>query len=141
MITYSKTRKPSAAQMKGLYLHAPWALRRRTGQIARMLKKLDLFFSAWSRGRLVGFCRCSTDFCFRAVLWDVIVDPALRRQGIGAALVGLVLKDPRLKNVDQFWLYTTDQQAFYKSLGFGSFPGHVLLLKKPAFSSRRRRCR
>jgi ribosomal protein S18 acetylase RimI-like enzyme len=131
MITFSKTRKPTVLQLMELYRSAPWAVRRRAGRIARMMDKLDLGFCAFEGRSLVGFCRVSTDFSFRAVLWDVIVNPRFRRRGIGKKLVSLALGDPRLRSVDQFWLYTTDQQAFYRDLGFRLYPRHVMLLKKP----------
>jgi len=83
-----------------------------------MLKATPLLATAWDKGTLVGFARCGTDFEYRAVIWDVIVDPAYTRRGLGRRLVGSLLGHPRLRRVESFWLSTTDKQAFYAKLGF-----------------------
>ena len=131
-LTFSDKRKPSAAQVKGLYQHAQWAKRRPAAAVAKALRHSDLLFSAWDGKALVGFCRVSTDFSFRAVIWDVIVHPDYFRQGIGARLVTMVIEQPKLKSVDGFWLFTTDKQVFYKKLGFKLYPKNLMLLRMKA---------
>lgn len=129
-IVYSDTRKPSTAQVRELYRYTTWASKRPAAAITQALRHSDLIFSAWQGKQLVGFCRVSTDFSFRAVLWDVIVHPDFYRQGIGGKLVQRVLKHRRLKPIDGFWLFTTDKQAFYKKLGFALYPKNLMVLRK-----------
>jgi predicted N-acetyltransferase YhbS len=124
------TRKPSPVQLKALYRQAPWAKSRPLSAIRTALKHSDLVFSAWRGAALVGFCRLSTDFAFRAVLWDVIVDEAEHGQGIGTALVKAAVTHPRLKKIQGIWLFTTDKQAFYSKLGFKAYPKNLMLLKR-----------
>lgn len=97
-----------------------------------MLRHTPLFFTAWEAGTLVGMARATTDFAFRAVLWDVIVDPAFARRGIGSQLVTRFLKHPRLKTVESFWLSTTDKQRFYAKFGFKLRPKNIMVYKKAA---------
>jgi ribosomal protein S18 acetylase RimI-like enzyme len=129
-ITYSTTRRPDAGQILRLYAFAPWARHRKAGDVHRMLRYTPLFFSAWDGPALVGMGRAGTDFSFRAVLWDLIVDPAYARKGIGSALVRSFLGHPRLRRVESFWLSTTDKQAFYKKLGFRLNTKNIMVKKR-----------
>jgi len=53
----------------------------------RMLKHSNLFVTARQDGRLVGFARSLTDFCFCCYLSDLAVDNACQGQGIGKRLI------------------------------------------------------
>ena len=129
-ITFSSTRRPSAAAISRLYAFAPWASHRKPKDIRVMLRHTPLFFTAWDKGVLVGMARATTDFSFRAVLWDVIVDPAFARRGIGSRLVKSFLRHPRLKKVESFWLSTTDKQRFYAKFGFKLRPKNIMAYKR-----------
>ncbi|MBS0539208.1 MAG: GNAT family N-acetyltransferase [Proteobacteria bacterium] len=56
-------------------------------RIERMLKHANLVVTARQDGRLVGFARSLTDFCFCCYLSDLAVDPACQGQGIGKRLI------------------------------------------------------
>lgn len=117
-IVYSVRKRPTPAQVYALYRVAPWAKGRSRARIATALKNSPLLATAWQGKTLVGMARCSTDFAFRCVLWDVIVGEEFRQRGLGKKLVRLVLDHPRLKSVEQFWLYTSANRKFYATLGF-----------------------
>jgi ribosomal protein S18 acetylase RimI-like enzyme len=53
----------------------------------RMLKHSNLFVTARQDGRLVGFARSLTDFCWCCYLSDLAVDKACQGQGIGKRLI------------------------------------------------------
>jgi len=127
-VLLSTRRKPSPEQVHRLFQTAPWARDRTLAQIKVMLKHTDLVASLWQGKELVGFARVSTDFAFRAVLWDVIVERRRLGQGLGTRLVKGLLAHPRLKGVDQFWLYTTSKQGFYERLGFKAYPRNTMRL-------------
>ena len=57
------------------------------GRVERMLAHANLILTARQDGRLVGFARSLTDFCFCCYLSDLAVDEACQRQGIGKELV------------------------------------------------------
>ena len=124
----STRRVPAAQQLARLYSGVAWARDRRLADIRKALQHSDLVVGAWAGRELVGFARASTDFTFRAVLWDVIVDPPYAGQGLGTRLVRSLLEHPRLRTVDQFWLYTSDKQGFYERLGFRAYPDNTLRL-------------
>lgn len=56
-------------------------------RIERMLKHANLVVTARQDGKLVGFARSLTDFCFCCYLSDLAVDPACQGQGIGRRLI------------------------------------------------------
>jgi ribosomal protein S18 acetylase RimI-like enzyme len=129
-LQFSTQKRPRAAQIKALYAAAPWAQGRDPRKIMVALKNSPLLASAWDGTRLVGMARCSTDFAFRCVLWDVIVDPAYRETGVGGRMVKMITGHSRLKSVDQFWLYTSANEKFYSTLGFKRETRGVMLRKK-----------
>lgn len=57
------------------------------GRIERMLAHANLIITARQDGRLVGFARSLTDFCFCCYLSDLAVDKACQGQGIGRRLI------------------------------------------------------
>ncbi len=56
-------------------------------RIERMLKHSNLHVTARQDGRLVGFARSLTDFCFCCYLSDLAVDRSCQGQGIGRRLI------------------------------------------------------
>ena len=57
------------------------------GRVERYLKHSNLFVTARQDGKLVGFARSLTDFCFCCYLSDLAVDRACQGQGIGKRLI------------------------------------------------------
>ncbi|NGZ02455.1 MAG: GNAT family N-acetyltransferase [Nitrospira sp. WS238] len=119
VVTYRHKDPPEASQLLRLFRQAPWAKHRSLGDARAMLQHTDLTISAWDDERLIGFGRVLTDFIYRATIWDVIVDKAYQRQGIGKEIVTRILHHPRLNRVELFWLCTR-RPGFYEKLGFTS---------------------
>lgn len=82
--------------------------------------------------RLAGFCRLLTDFTYRAMLYDVVVTPEYRGQGLGQRLIDAVLAHPQLAAVDAIALNCAgDLIPFYERFGFEKQePGVFSLLRK-----------
>ena len=57
------------------------------GRVERMLAHANLIISARQDGKIVGFARSLTDFCFCCYLSDLAVDRALQGKGIGKRLI------------------------------------------------------
>jgi GNAT superfamily N-acetyltransferase len=51
-------------------------------------------------------------------LASVFVAPAWRGKGVGSLLVARAVEDARLLGLDEIYLYTTQQQAFYSRTGW-----------------------
>ncbi|HEU4684869.1 MAG TPA: GNAT family N-acetyltransferase [Nitrospira sp.] len=118
-IAFSDKKELQPEQLLRLFHQAPWAKARTLSDAKEMLRHTDLAVCAWEGDHLVGFGRVLTDFVYRATIWDVIVDKAYQKQGIGSELVQRILNHPRLKRVELFWLCTR-RPRFYEKLGFTS---------------------
>jgi ribosomal protein S18 acetylase RimI-like enzyme len=65
--------------------------------------------------RLIGFIRVLTDFIYRAFIFDVIVKPTHRNQGLGKQLLDSVVHHPQLQSVEYFGLYCLPEMVpFYE---------------------------
>ena len=117
-VTFSE-KLPEASQLVRLFHQAPWAKARSLEETRDMLSHTDLALCAWDGDQLVGFGRVLTDFVYRATIWDVIVDHAYQKQGIGTEIVQRILHHPHLTKVELFWLCTR-RPGFYEKLGFSS---------------------
>lgn len=56
-------------------------------RVERLLAHSNLFVTARQDGKLVGFARSLTDFCWSCYLSDLAVDKACQGQGIGKRLI------------------------------------------------------
>jgi GNAT superfamily N-acetyltransferase len=119
-------------QLQALQQATSWARGRSLLDLQRAVTASDLVLTAWSGDRLVGCARVLSDFIFRAVLCDVIVDPAYRGQGIGRLLVERVVDHPRLARVQKFTLLTTSARSFYERLGWRRYPGEGMVYERDA---------
>lgn len=107
--------------------HTFWAQGRSLKQLRRMLAGSGAVVSLWRGKRLVGFGRATTDNCFRAVLWDVVVPEDLQGQGLGRLLVEALLNSECLREVERVYLMTTKSAGFYQQLGFSVVDSQRLL--------------
>ena len=118
-IVYADGTGFSPEHLLRLYHQAPWAQGRTIEEARTMLKHTDEAVTAWDGARLVGFGRVLTDYVYRASIWDVIVDKAYQGRGVGRDIVQRLLRHPRLKRVELFWLCTR-MPGFYERLGFSA---------------------
>src|SRR5579863_2747044 len=121
-IRYKEERSIPVDSILGLYRYAPWAKGRNRDDIQIMLEQSDLVVSVWDHDRLVGFGRALTDRVYRANLYDIVVHPDYRRQGLGRSIVEFLLTPPLLAKVPVVSLFTRDKEDFYKKLGFVTNP-------------------
>ena len=68
-----------------------WAQKRSVHQLRQMLLNSTVTISVWHKGNMIGFGRANSDYIFRAVLWDIIVQDELRGMGIGKIIVDSLL--------------------------------------------------
>jgi ribosomal protein S18 acetylase RimI-like enzyme len=70
--------------------------------------------------RLVAVARALGDAASRGSVYDVVVDEALQRVGLGRALMRLLLDHPALRACERVSLATRDRMHFYEHFGFQS---------------------
>jgi len=107
-----------------LFAQAWWTRSRPRDQVAALLGSPQPTVGVVTpQGRLVGFVRVLTDFQFKAVIVDLIVDGKHRGGGNGRRLVQGVLEHPALTGVTDFELYCDeDLVPFYGAHGFAQPP-------------------
>ena len=107
-----------------LFGQAWWTKDRSCSDVARMLANSSLTGGYLdSTGQLVAFVRVLTDWTFKAIVMDLIVDEPLRRRGLARTLCERVLSDERLRGVPDIELYChVDLIPYYESMGFAEPP-------------------
>jgi len=95
-----------------------WATNRRIEDLATAIAHSKPVLTVWKGERLIGFGRATSDGVYRATIWDVVIHPSDRGNGLGRQLVEIMLAHPHLRRVERVYLMTTHQQHFYEHLGF-----------------------
>jgi N-acetylglutamate synthase-like GNAT family acetyltransferase len=119
-ITFTTDRqKVDVSQVQHLLtIGAFWASQRTLSDLETAIQHSEPVVTAWDGERLVGFARATSDRVYRAVLWDVVIHPEYRGQGLGRTLVTTLLAHPSMNQVERVYLMTSSQQGFYERLGF-----------------------
>lgn len=80
--------------------------------------------------KLLAFVRILTDYTFKALILDVIVDESVRHQGLGKRLMDLVMSHEALQGVRHFELYCLPELVeFYSPYGFSEDVGDMRFLR------------
>lgn len=118
------------ADIKRLWDRIPFAKGRDPESIAAALMNTSLFAHGWDNSQLIATTRVLSDGTFYATLWDVIVDPAYQRQGIGRQIVKAAVEPFRHRGFSFIAIFSVpDAEPFYQSLGFVHQP-HGMILKE-----------
>ena len=113
--------KPSSGLkqlQKLLKNNSSWGKERSLRDLKKMLAGSSVVISLWSQDKLIGFGRANTDQTFRAVLWDIIIEKDYQNLGLGKTIVGKLLKNPLISNVERIYIMTTHCERFYNQIGF-----------------------
>ena len=120
MIVYYDEKNFDPSYLLPLFEQSSWAQGRSLRDAMEMVKRTNLFITAWDGDNLVGCGRVLTDYVYRASIWDVIIDGHYQGQDIGTEIINRILSHGTLERVELFWLCTRDKQAFYETLGFNA---------------------
>ena len=127
-------------QLWRLYQGESWSRGRKLADVRRVVEHSDLIFAFCEpeTGRLVAFARVLTDFVYKAVVFDVIVERRHRDLGLGRALLEAIISHPALLFVEHIELSCRDEMVpFYKKWGFTADSRKIRLLRRaqePPFS-------
>lgn len=116
-------------QLQELFnMSAFWAKGRSIEDLRIAIANSDPVISVWDGEYLIGFARATSDGIYRATIWDVVIHPEYRGNGIGSKLVETVLAHPKMRWVERVYLMTTHQQKFYEKIGFQSNNSTTMVL-------------
>ncbi len=89
----------------------------------RALRASWRFVSVRERGLLVGFGRVISDGAIHALIVDLMVHPAFRGKGIGAAILRRLVAECKRRGVRDIQLFCAAGKAgFYRKHGFAERP-------------------
>jgi ribosomal protein S18 acetylase RimI-like enzyme len=113
---------PSQCQvLTELYQKTWWAESRTLTGVKKMIKQSDIVIGIVlaTNQQLVGFARLLTDYSYRAVIFDVIIDENYQGQGLGNLLMKTIVEHPSLEKVEALLLFCRPEVLpFYKKWGF-----------------------
>jgi GNAT superfamily N-acetyltransferase len=116
-----------------LYKGTYWAKDRTAEDVRRMLGRTDLVFAAVDSdsGQLVAFARVLTDTVYKAFIFDVIVHPRYRGEGLAKRLLDSIMAHPELQEVKHFELYCKDDVVeLYRRWGFSTDLGGQVFMRR-----------
>ena len=112
-----RNRLPNASELKTLFSQTTWAKNRGEDDIQILLKNLDVYVLVRDKNKLIGFGRATTDYVYRALIDDIIVDAEYRKAGIGKIIMESLLE--QLNTVEELFLNTREGlQSYYEQFGF-----------------------
>lgn len=117
-IRYSTDIIPTPEQIITLYNSA--GLPRPTDDTVRIFKMYvnsNLVITAWDQKKLVGVCRCITDYCWSCYLSDLAVQPGYQKEGIGKKLVEICQQEVGPQTMILL-LSVPEAITYYPKIGF-----------------------
>ena len=118
-------------QLQGLLENQSfWAKSRKKKELKKMIKNSSCVITLWQRNRLIGFGRATSDWIYRAVLWDIVIVKDQQSSGLGKLLVNALLSANSIKDVEKVYLMTTNSKNFYKTCKFKEIQTQSLLINK-----------
>lgn len=112
-----------------------WARERQITDLQTAIAYSNPVVTVWNAEELIGFARATSDGIYRAVIWDVVIDPRFQGAGLGRKLVETVLAHPAVNKVERVYLMTTHQQSFYERIGFESNPTTTMVLQNQSLET------
>lgn len=119
--------------LERLYQAEWWTKGRQLPEIRKMLENTDVLVALCKPGdgRLIAFARLITDYVYKALILDVIVDATHRGKDLGRTLMDAIVEHPRLKGVKHFELYCRPELVpFYRKWQFTEDLGELRFMRR-----------
>ena len=122
-------------ELHALYQGEWWTRGRSLDEVRRVVEHSDLLFAICDQtgDRLLAFARVLTDRVFKALVFDVIVAPGHRDEGLGRQLMDQIIRHPELESVKHIELYCLSEMVpFYEKWGFSTDVAGVTFMRRKA---------
>jgi len=118
-------------QLHNLFKKEWWTNKRSLEETQKVVVNSSIVIGLVDKNNdLRAFARVLTDYVFKAIIFDVIVDESFRNRGLGSELMKLALEHKELKDVKHFELYCLPEMIkFYKSYGFSDELGELVFMR------------
>ena len=120
-------------ELHQMYQAEWWSRGRKLNDVRRVVEHSDLVFAFCDpeTGRLAAFARVLTDYVYKAMVFDVIVDRAHRGSGLGRMLLDAITSHPALLFVENIELYCRPELVpFYEKWGFTADLSQLRFMRK-----------
>ncbi len=118
-----------------MYQQEWWTKERGLEDVRRMLEHSAVIvgFCDTESKHLVAFARVLTDYVYKALVLDVIVEAGSRGRGLARALMDAVVGHPSLVSVRHFELYCRPElMPMYRKWGFSDELGDLRFMRRAA---------
>ncbi len=120
-----QTKPPSGAQLCALFETTGWnrEYHATPEELGHAVANSQFVVTAYLGDRLIGMGRVVSDGILHAMIYDMIVDPAYQRQGIGAQILRRLVEwciEAKIRDIQLFC--ARGKRAFYERNGFGARP-------------------
>jgi len=113
-----------------LYKNEWWTSQRSLEETRKCVHGSQVCIGLIENNSLIGFVRVITDFTFKALIFDLIINSEYRAKDLGKKLIHLVKNNAQLKDVIHFELYCLPElMEFYKQFEFSDEIGGIKLLR------------
>ena len=126
-------------QLVHMFENEWWTKGRMKSDVLAMLQNCDVIVAMEENctGKLVAFARILTDYVYRAMIYDVIVSPDHRGQGLGNMLGDEIVHHPELRHVECLSLHCLPSLVpFYNKWQFVTEQSEVLIMHRYQKNSR-----
>jgi GNAT superfamily N-acetyltransferase len=120
-------------ELHALYQGEWWTRGRNLNDVRRVIEGSQYVFGLCTNPgeQLVAFARVLTDRAFKALIFDVIVAPGVRGEGLGRQLMERIVGHPDLKDVKHLELYCLPEMVtFYEKWGFSTNVSGVTFMRR-----------
>ncbi len=131
MKTCYQLSQQNLVELHQLYLDEWWTKDRTFTETQQVVQGSQICIALIDNtGSLRGFARVLTDYVVKALIFDVIVDKAYRRQGLGDKLITLIKSHSALTQVKCFELYCLPAlELFYQEHQFTNDVSGIQLMR------------
>jgi len=116
--------------LHNLYTNEWWTNQRSLEETRKCVQGSQVCIGLIENNTLIGFVRVITDYTFKALIFDLIINREYRARDLGKKLMDLVKNNVQLKDVTHFELYCLPELIeFYKQFEFSEEIGGIKLLR------------
>ena len=136
MIEIESLNQKHTKQLHKLYQNEWWTDERTLEKTEKVVENSSIVIGLTNEeDDLIAFARLLTDFTFKAIIFDVIVEKSLRHEGLGKKLMDLIVHHKKLQDVKHFELYCRPEMVpFYKAYGFEDDLNELVFMRKMKLS-------
>ena len=128
----SKFEKNQIYQVHSLMENEWWCRNRSLNDVHKIMETSNIVIGILDEdGKVIGFARVLTDYVYKALLFDVIIETSFRQSGLGKEMILYRLNLSVLNQVKSFELYCPERMTgFYENCGFVKSESKLLTLNR-----------